>query len=59
VSDFDTFLLKHAEETEFTTEKLVWIATVAPTEVAISEGSSEIGDVAFTITGVMCASLTS
>lgn len=55
---FDTYTLGYRDSTEYTSEKLVWTATVDPVQVTLSEAEDEVGDVAFTITGVTCESLT-
>ena len=58
VTTFGAYALGYRAETPLTTQKLVWTATVTPGTAAVSEGDGEVGDVAFTITGVTCASLT-
>lgn len=58
VSDFDTFALGYQAETTFDTEKLVWTATVDPSEVTLDEQNDEFGGVLYTVTGVTCEAIT-
>jgi hypothetical protein len=54
VTGLDTFTLGYQAETTFDEEKLVWTASVEPTEVTLDEGNDEASDVAYTVDGVTC-----
>ncbi|MHB1192112.1 MAG: DUF4382 domain-containing protein [Longimicrobiales bacterium] len=55
---FDIYALGYRGATEYTSEKLVWTATVSPAQVTLSEAADQVGNVTFTITGVTCQGLT-
>ena len=56
--DFDTYTLGYQAEITFTTNKLVWTATVDPTTATLDDQNTTVSGVTYTITEVTCPPIT-
>ncbi len=54
VTSYDTYALGFQAETPFDSTKLVWQASVSPSQAVVDSTNTSVGNVTYTITGATC-----